>query len=338
MRTTVTTCLPHAPGSQTRYSRHGIRAARRPVPIRTVAVAAVVLSAVPFMATAEEELGFRAEHMIEAQMDARYMALPEIELQTYDAPSARFGIGYMTTSGGPTTSANLLLDIQRFKPLPKHERWAVVLGGFVDLIRFDGTGGHVTIDPNFLSTPPVDTPIDADVLDVSGDALHMGVSVAAARQLSASSAWQAGLMLEYYDVDELEVAFRANGPDGFDGVADYAGNYSSVTPFVTFRHLFPHRSERFSFSGRALLAWPLPRRGFQGQLSGPGFHAEGDTETAGTGRHIPDGFAGLGFAIESVAHHWRVDVGASLWLYLAENKGHEGVDAPLFVHVNLPLR
>jgi len=336
MRTTATAALRHAPASQARQS-HRASAAGLSAATRAGVAAAIVHFAMPATAATDEELGFTAEHMIEAQMDARYMALPEIELPTNDAVGWRFGMGYMTTSGGPTTSANLLLDVQRFTPLANHERWAVVLGGFVDLIRFDGTGGTVTIDPNFLRTPPFDTPLVADVLDVSGDALHMGFSVAAARQVSASSAWQAGVMLEYYDVGEFEVAFRTGGPAGFDGMLDYAGNYDSITPFVTFRHIFPRRSERFTYSSRALLAWPTPRRGFQGQLSGPGFQLEGDSEAAGTGRHIPDGFAGLGFAIESVAHRWRVDVGASVWLYLAENKGHEGVDPPLYVHFNVPL-
>jgi len=333
----VTASCWRASLSNTQHSRRAGAAARFPAATRAVVAAAVVQFTIPATAVAEEELGFTAEHMIEAQMDARYMALPEIERQTTDARSSRFGMGYMTTSGGPTTSASLLLDVQFFKPLPNHERWAVVLGGFVDLIRFDGTAGTVTIDPNFLSISPIDTPLDADVLDVSGDALHMGLSVAAARQISRNSAWQAGVVLEYYDVDEFRVAFRTGGPAGFDGVVDYAGSYNSITPFVTLRHVFPRRSERFTYSSRALLAWPVPRRGFQGQISGPGFQLEGDSETAGTGRHIPDGFAGVGFAIDSVAHRWRVDIGASVWLYLAENQGHEGIDPPLFVHFNVPL-
>lgn len=337
MGTNVTASVAYAHASRARALHNASTAARYPARTCIVCAAVLVVLAMSTQAVAEEELGFTAEHMIEAQMDARYMALPEIELPTSDTGRTRFGTGYMTTSGGPTTSANLLLDVQRYKPLAKHERWAVVLGGFVDLIQFDGTGGPVTIDPNFLSTSPVDTPFAADVLDVSGNALHMGASVAAARQISASSAWQAGIMLEHYDVDEYKVAFRTDGPARFEGELDYAGTYDSVTPFVAFRHVFPRRSERYTFSSRALLAWPVPRRGFHGQISGPGFRVEGDSETAGTGRHIPDGFAGVGFAIESAARRWRVDVGASLWLYLAENKGHEGVDPPLFVYVNLPL-
>jgi len=297
----------------------------------------LVLLAVPAITAAQEELGFTAEHMIEAQMDARYVALPEIELQTNGDRSTRFGIGYMATAGGPTKSSNVLLDVQTFRPMPNHERWALVLGGFVDLIRFDGTAGNVTIDPNFVSTSPFDAPLDTDVLDVSGDALHVGLSVAAARRISERSAWQVGAMLEYYDVDAFKVDFRTRGPGGFDGTVDYAGNYNSITPFVTFRHVFPHRSDGFVYSSRLFMAWPLPRRGFHGLISGPDFELAGDSKTAGTGTNIPDGFAGAGFAIESAKHRWRVDVGASLWIYLAENKGHEGIDPPLYVHFNMPL-
>jgi hypothetical protein len=303
----------------------------------TMVLLAIVLFAAPESGIAEEELGFTAEHMIETQMDARYLALPEIELQTEDDRSLRFDIGYMTASGGLTTSSTILLGVQGFRPLPNHERWAVVLGGFLDLIRFDGTPGIVSIDPTFTSTLPVVAPLDAEVLDVTGDALHAGLSFAAARRISERWAWQAGVALEYYDIDPFKVKFRALGPIGFDGEVGYAGNYNSITPYLTFRHLYPRRSERFVLSSRFLMAWPLPRRGFHGQISGPGFSIEGDSESAGRGRHIPDGFAGIGFGIESVKHRWRVDVGASLWLLLAENKGHEGVDPPLFLHFNMPF-
>jgi len=299
-------------------------------------VPAVVLLAAPEIGVAQEELGFTAEHMIEVQMDARYLALPEIERGT-DRRQARVDIGYMAASGGVMTSSAAMLGVQSFMPMSSDGRWALLLGGFLDLIRFDGTRGSVTIAPTFASTLPVAVPIEADVLDVSGDALHAGVSLAVARRISEGWGWQAGVALEHYDVNAFKVGFQALGPDGFAGEVDYAGDYNSITPYLTLRHFYPRRSDRFVFASRLLVAWPLPRQGFNGRIAGPGFDIEGDSEAAGNGRHIPDGFAGIGFDVESTEHRWRVDIGASLWLLLVESRAHEGVDSPVFLHFNIPF-
>jgi hypothetical protein len=297
---------------------------------------AAMTFAIPDGVLAQEEIGFTAEHMIEAQMDARYSALPEIEMQADDR-RMRIDLGYMAASGGVTKSSAAMFGVQSFRPISSDPRWALGVGGFLDLIRFDGAPGTVSIDPNFASDLPFAVPLQAEALDVSGDALHAGLSLSVARHVSERWAWQVGVALEYYEIDAFRVAFSASAPNGFDGELDYAGNYNSITPYLTFRHLYPRRSERFIFSSRFLIAWPLPRRGFRGRVSGPGFSVDGDSKAAGQGRHIPDGFAGVGFAVEGAERGWRIDVGASLWLFLAEDKGHEGVDPPLFVHFNLPI-
>ena len=85
------------------------------------------------------------------------------------------------------------------------------------------------------------------------------------------------------------------------------------------------------------MAWPLPRRGFHGRVSGPGFDIENDTDAVGYGKHIPDPFAGIGFTIESREHGWRLDIGASLWHYLAEGHIHKGIEQPILVYLNWPI-
>lgn len=49
---------------------------------RWVQILIISFITVPAPSIAADSLDFSAEHLIEAQMDARYLALPEIETQT----------------------------------------------------------------------------------------------------------------------------------------------------------------------------------------------------------------------------------------------------------------
>jgi hypothetical protein len=110
-----------------------------------------------------------------------------------------------------------------------------------------------------------------------------------------------------------------------------------LTPYFTIRHRLPIRSERFVLTSRFLIAQPQPRRGFHGRIEGPGFVIDNHSKANGKGRHIPDGFTGLGFTVESAEHGWSIDLGASLWLLLVEDGVHEGIDPPLLLRFTHPL-
>jgi hypothetical protein len=299
-----------------------------------MAIAALALPLASMQADAAESVDYIAEHMIEAQMDARYLALPDIPLAPEDR-RLRADFAYFGASGGPLQSSAALIGVQQFRPIKTD--WALGLGAFVDLIRFTGRTGEAVVAPIFASEFPVTVPFTAELTDISGDAVHAGLSISLARHPSERWAWQAGVALEYYDIGTFDVAFRAFSPESFDGALSYAASYDSITPFFSIRHRYLPHSARFVYASRAVVAWPQPRRGLSGRLSGPDFAVEGDSQSAGRGTHIPDGFAGVGFTVESVARGWSVDVGASLSLLLLEGELHKGIDPPLFVRLTLPI-
>lgn len=286
---------------------------------------------------AEKRLGYSAEHMLEVQMDARYLALAEIEPRTGKVLD-RINFGYLHASAGRLTASALMLGGQRARPFYGHPDWALILSGFMDFIQLDGEPGHAVLNPVFVETLPFITPVNVFLRDISGDALHAGVSLSVAHHTSENWAWQSGLALEYYKINKFSILFDTlNLASNFSGEVDYAGTYHSVTPFLGIQYNIPSSSAPYKFSTRLNLAWPLPHRGFHGRITGPGFSLEGDTESAGNRKHIPDPFAGMGFTLESRQHGWRFDIGASLWLGLLEGKVHKGNDPPLFAHISWPL-
>lgn len=293
--------------------------------------------AVPALSVAGERLGYTAEHIFEVPMDARYMALPEIETKTGEE-RRRFDVGYLYASGGLMTSSTLMLGMQDYVPISDDHRWGLIIGGFFDVTQLAGSSGNVEFSPIFTDSAPFPVPQNIYVQNISGDAVHVGVSLSLTQRISNSWAWQTGVALEYYEINELRVNFNTlDLADNIDAEVDYAANYNSVTPYFSFRYFYPPFSDNYAFSSRFIMAWPLPRVGFHGQVTGPGFSVEGDSESAGKGTHIPDPFAGVGFTIESREHGWRLDVGASLWFILYEDKVHEGIDPPLFIHMNWPI-
>lgn len=306
-----------------------------------------MLAMFPAVLLAGERLGFVAEHMIEVQSDARYLALSEIERPDV-GDTSRFDVGYLSASGGVFSSSAMMLGIQRYFADTDQPSQGWMLAGFLDLIRFDGSSGDTTLDPLFAKNFPFPVPLNITVQDIKGDALHAGVSLSFIKYASTSLAWQTGLLLEYYSVNQLKVDFITRDlANNFTGFADYAGDYHAITPFFSTRYFFPQQPGSYRYSSRFVAAWPLPRRGFSGEVSGPGFNISGDTDETGNGTHIPDPFFGFGFTIEGADHSasnsahkqagWRLDIGTSLWLYVFENKTHEGLDPPFFIHFSLPL-
>jgi hypothetical protein len=75
-----------------------------------------------------------------------------------------------------------------------------------------------------------------------------------------------------------------------------------------------------------LLAMPLPRRGFQGRITGPGFDLSGDTASAGHGKVFGDFSLTLG--LDATYKPWglTVDLGSLVTQALLEPFIHKGID------------
>ena len=294
----------------------------------TVLVFAGVMAA---GARAEGTIGYEAEHVIEALMDARYLALPSIPENTAQGQS-RLQTGINRVSAGSFDAAALMLGLEYF--MPTAERGGYLFSLFGDFQHYSANSGAAVFDPAFVTAPPFPVPLPVNVTGVEGHAEHYGLSAARVAELGPTRAWQYGLVLEYFDVARFAVSFDSVGlADNFSAVVDYANSYLAVTPYVALRQRFPVRRSRLKYSARLLLAWPLPRQGFYGHLSYPGFEQAG----TGEGKHIPDTFAGLGFTLAGPQQEWRIDIGASLYYFLAEGRIHKGVTQPLFLNISWRL-
>jgi len=235
-------------------------------------------------------------------------------------------------------SSALMLGAQHYRPSDDDRQWGWIFGGFIDRIRFYGNSGYGFADPAFVQNPPFRHPFDLYVTNISGDAVHAGLSLARTHRLSDRWAWQAGLTLEYYAVHSFRIQFDTRLPsNNFSGELNYASTYNTIAPYIGYRYFFPESSSTYVWSSRIMLAWPFPHRGFHGHITGPGFDLEGDSDQAGNGKHIPDPFGGVGLTVESVQKRWRLDLGSSLWLFLVEGQVHKGNNPPLFVHFSWPF-
>lgn len=293
----------------------------------------LVLLLISGVSQAQESLDFYAEHAIEGFMDARYLALPQVpeDLKASEW-RLRFG-GLSYQSGGFATSA-VLLDVQRSRPLG--EKRALLFGAFADFMKYSGDSGPALADPTFTREFDAISPFVVDVSKVSGSGMHFGVSAAMAGQISPRWGWQSGVVLEEVKVDSLETEFMTlDLLFNFSGTFDYAGSYDAVTAFGEVHRSIPGR--RYSMNARLIAAIPFPSVGFKGRISGPGFETSGNSGSAGKGKHVPDPFLGLGFSVESRKTGFRIDLGATVYIFAAEGKIHRGVDTPLYLTFSFPL-
>ena len=284
---------------------------------------------------AGERIGFEAEHVLEAPMNARYLALPSIP-DDLTKPGLRLQTGFNQVSATRFGANTLMLGTEYFLPQTQHSGY--LFSVFVDLMQFNGENGITSFDPLFLDSLPFTTPLDVNVTNTSGHAEHYGITAARVEQLSENRSWQYGVALEYYNVAKFSVSFDTTGlPDNFSAVVDYAEAYFALTPFVTLRHQFHFSNSRHHYAARIVAAWPLPRQGFSGQLTFSGFNQSGSTDETGNGKHIPDPYAGLGFSISSPDYSWQLDIGASLYFLVTEGQIHEGIKNPLFLNISWQL-
>lgn len=288
---------------------------------------------VPGVSQAQESLDFYAEHAIEGVMDARYLALTQVP-EGLAAPEWRLRFGGMYYQSGDFATSAVLLDVQRSRPLG--EKHALLFLAFADFTDYSGDSGPAIADPTFTRDFDAISPFVVDVSKVSGSGMHFGMAAAIAGRISSRWGWQSGLVLEEVKVDRFETKFTTlDLPDNFSGTFDYAGSYDAVTPFGEVHRSIPGR--RYAMSARLIATIPFPRLGFKGRISGPGFETSGDSGSVGKGKHVPDGFLGLGFSVESRKTGFRIDLGATAYLFAAEGTIHRGVDLPLYLTFSFPL-
>ena len=138
--------------------------------------------------------------------------------------------------------------------------------------------------------------------------------------------WVGGILWQRVELRDYRLDYELlEGDDaGTTGQIDFDANYEHYTPFAGFE--IPRQGARWAMTPHMLFAWPNPRRGVVGHITGPGFDLHGDQETAGAGVHFGDPSVTLGFDVTYLPAHLTVDVGTLVTQALVEPVVHKGID------------
>lgn len=279
-------------------------------------------------AYAKEDIEFVAEHLPEVAMDNRYATLPiwgtppQADEWTLAVQSAFDG-----ESAGRLEAGGPLLSVAVTRALSS--RWSVTAVGFADMQSLSGgdTRGLQTL---FAPATPIERPVSASFDDLDGRMRHLGaglsLSTGSDRGWLGRHRWVGGLLFEQVELHDYRWNFTILAGDaaGTRGQIDFDNDYRHVTPFAGLQ-LVRERGA-WIFSPHALLALPLPRRGWVGHIETAQFDLRGDTADVGNGKHFGDPSVTVGLDITYRPAHLSVDVGTALSQGLIEPYIHKGID------------
>jgi hypothetical protein len=278
---------------------------------------------------ATQSFEFVAEHLPEVAMDNRFATLPLWSGGTTPTGSWQFtvqGAVARTGSGGLTLAGPMWsAAVQR----QLNDRWSVRAFGFLDDLQFSGASDERPLETLFTATP-LALPAEALFTDLHGTYRNIGAGLAFNLKKDHGSLgerqWVIGALYQRVELRDYRATYRVlDGPSsGATGFVDYSGDYTHVTPFAGLA--LPRRFDSWSLAPHALLAIPLPRRGIQGRITGPGFDLSGDTDKAGNGKHFGD--ISVTFGLDATYEPWglTLDLGSFVSQALLERIAHKGVD------------
>ena len=140
-------------------------------------------------------------------------------------------------------------------------------------------------------------------------------------------------MLQWMALRDYSYDYRVlEGPDsGSTGTLDYDTTYRHIVPFAGLA--WPRAGERWSYSPHVQFAFPIPRRGVVGHITGAGFDLRGDQDSNGYGRHFGDPSITIGLDVTYLPWNLTFDLGTALSQYLVEPVIHEGIDRDLVLSI-----
>jgi hypothetical protein len=298
-------------------------------------ILAVWLMAPAVHAATPEDIGFVSEHLPEIAMDNRYAQLP-----LWSSCGAEHGycptlnVGYATTH-----SQTLSIDGPMFSVGLTHEagRWSMTGFAFYDPLSLHSGTEQRPLDVDFAAGVPYQLPAPAEFSGLDGSANDMGLGVALRRDASVRwlghFTWTAGVLWQQVSLRDYRYDYRIlEGPDaGSTGQIGYDADYRHVVPFAGMS--WPHRGARWAYAPHFQLAIPLPRRGMEGRITGPGFDLAGNQAEVGAGKHFGDSSVTIGFDVTYLPWNLTFDLGTAVSQYLLEPRIHEGVDHNLLFTV-----
>jgi len=289
-------------------------------------VVCLIASAAP--AGTPEDIGFVSEHLPEIAMDNRYAQLPlwsSCGMEHGYCPS--LNVGYASARSqtlsieGPMFSLGLTHDFGR---------WNLTGFAFYDPLRLRSGTEQRPLDVNFAAGVPYSLPAPAEFSGLDGSADDMGLGIALRRDAMlpwlGHFTWTAGVLWQQISLRGYRYDYRIlEGPDaGSMGEIGYDADYRHVVPFAGMA--WPRHGQHWAYAPHFQLAIPLPRRGMDGRITGPGFDLAGNQAEAGAGKHFGDPSVTIGFDVTYLPWNLTFDLGTAVTQYLLEPHIHEGVD------------
>lgn len=279
-----------------------------------------------------EDISFVAEHLPEVAMDNRYATLP-LRSNDESRVSTSLGLGYTSISSQTLTLEGPMLSLG---VTWQRDRWR--LTGFVFRDQFSLTSGveHRPLGLEFTTTP-LTLPAPAEFTGLDGSMSDTGIGFAVSRHRSHSWIgafdWSAGLLWQSVKLTDYGLDYRVlDGPDaGATGTINFDSTYNHFAPFAQIGKSWS--GDRWRLTPRATIAWPTPRRGVAGRITGPGFDLAGNTETNGEGKHFGDPSVTFGCDVTYLPWNVTFDVGTTLTQAVLEPQIHKGIEQDLMLQV-----
>ena len=275
-----------------------------------------------------ESIEFVQEHLAEIAMDNRYASLPLWNACINEEEAYCFAVnaGYARTYSGTLSIDGPMLSLSVGRPVGE----TLQLTGFVFFDDFILAGGteHRPLEVLFAS-PPLALPEQAEFTGLDGSARDIGLGIA----LNGTAdwgwlprmEWSAGLMWQQFKLSDYRFDYLIiEGSDaGKTGTLDYSASYAHISPF--FGAAWRRSRGVWQYAPHVQFALPLPRRGVEGRITGPGFDMAGNTADNGNGKHFGDPSVTIGFNVTYEPWNLTVDLGSTITQALLEPKVHEGV-------------
>jgi hypothetical protein len=213
------------------------------------------------------------------------------------------------------------------------------LSAFYDRFPISGRASTEVLRPLWNDAIPLDLPEFVAVSAPGGDVDHSGIGAAwlwrpAAAAESRGWTWRFGAVYSRLEARDYAADYRvlSGASEGTEGVVEYSASYDFVSPMVEGE--FAWTGQRWRVAPHASFFMPLPRRGFVGRLTGPGFDLTGDTASVGNGTHMGDSYLALGCRFEHRPSGLSADLGATLFAALAEGVVHKGVSRAIVLQLS----
>lgn len=294
-------------------------------------------------ASAKESIEFVAEHLPEIAMDNRYASLPLWNSCSEDRPAddtfcRAINAGYAQIHSGTLSFDGPMLSLSASRPFGDRYR----LTGFAFFDGFSLSSGveHRPLDTLFVDVP-LTQPAEAEFTGLDGKGRDIGLGAA----LNGSAdwgwlpgfEWSAGILWQQLKLSDYRFDYLiVEGPDtGTTGTVDFSASYTHISPFVG--AAWPRARGAWQYTPHVQVAMPLPRRGVEGHITGPGFDLSGNTSDNGTGTPFGDPSVTIGFNVTYRPWNLTVDIGSTITQALIEPKIHEGVQHNLLLTAHLTL-